>query len=52
MRKILEASVRPEAQIKIATALEQFGRKYREELSQIGFDNLRDKSEIEPAILE
>jgi plasmid stability protein len=52
MRDILEKAARPDGQINIATALAEFGRKYRKELSQIDFDSLRDKSEIEPAVFE
>lgn len=52
MREILEKAARPDGQINVATALAEFGKKYRKELSQINFDSLRDKSEIEPAVFE
>jgi hypothetical protein len=52
MREILEKAAQPAGQINLAIALAEFGRKYRKELSQIDFDNLRDKSEIEPAVFE
>jgi plasmid stability protein len=52
MRAILDASVSTEEPLKLGTALAAFGRKYRKELSQIDFDSLRDKSEIEPAVFE
>jgi len=52
MREILEAAARPDGQINIAVALSEFGKKYRKELSQIDFDALRDKSEIEAAVFE
>ena len=52
MREILEKAARPDGQINIAVALAEFGKKYRKELSQIDFDSLRDKSEIEAAVFE
>jgi plasmid stability protein len=52
MREILEKAAQPAGQINLVIALAEFGRKYRKELSQIDFDNLRDKSEIEPAVFE
>ena len=52
VRAIVREAVLPEERPNLATALAEFGKRYRKELSQIDFDNLRDKSEIEPAVFE
>ena len=44
IRAIVREAVLPEQRLNLATALEEFGRRYREELSQIDFDSLRDKT--------
>ncbi len=52
VRAIVRETVLPETRLNLVTALQEFGRKYRKELSQIDFDSLRDSSEIEPAVFE
>jgi antitoxin FitA len=44
VRAIVREVVLPEPGLNLVTALQEFGKKYRKELSQIDFDSLRDKT--------